>query len=308
MEPQRTLSPSAYRHVVFPSAFPPRLAPQNHAPGVATPTGIREAEPTEDDAFVRWVFERCGLNSSDYRPQTLRRRVGACLRALRVASVVEARAAIARSPGNLLKALGSLLIGVTGFFRDLPEFAYLKDRVLPELIRGDSGPRIWSVGCSDGAELYSVAILLAELNALHRCHLLGTDCRREAIEQAAEAMYDPAAVEAVPRHLLLKYFHASGTKWRANAMLRTAVQWRTADALSVAEPGLWDLILCRNMAIYVAPPAAAKLWNRLSAALRPGGVLMLGKAERAIGADGLTPITHGFLRRTGSERFPTTQE
>jgi chemotaxis methyl-accepting protein methylase len=79
--------------------------------------------------------------------------------------------------------------------------------------------------------------------------------------------------------------------------LRSAVQWRTSDVTQVHEPGAWDLILCRNMAMYLRSCAAAQLWRAMEASLRPGGFLVLGKAERPAGAKRLSAIAPCIYRR-----------
>ncbi len=186
--------------------------------------------------------------------------------------------------------------------------------------------RIWSVGCSDGAELYSIALLLSELGVLGRCELLGTDCRPDAIERAREGVYDAAAVGGLPKSMIRRYFRPveplqSGfnhyappmspyraapsprqvaSRWQVAAELRHALRWRTADALTVREPGEWDLILCRNVSIYLQPEATRDLWSRLTSALRPGGVIMLGKAERPA-TRGLAPIGNCLYRRCDTD-------
>ncbi len=97
----------------------------------------------------------------------------------------EGRALLENRPDLLPAAVGSLLIGVTEFFRDPAVFEAVRARVVPELAARGRGPlRIWSAGCSSGEELYSLAILLAEAGLLAGSFLLGTDCRIEAVRQA----------------------------------------------------------------------------------------------------------------------------
>jgi chemotaxis methyl-accepting protein methylase len=156
----------------------------------------------------------------------------------------------------------------------------LSGHVLPLLAASRRRLRVWSVGCSDGPELYSVAMLLDDLGLLERCDLLGTDCRPDAVERARGGLYDDADLRAVPPDLRARHFVHDGRHWRVNRRLRDAAQWRTGDILTVREPGLWDLVLCRNLAIYLQPQAASALWRQLEAAVGPGGVLALGKAER----------------------------
>jgi chemotaxis methyl-accepting protein methylase len=124
------------------------------------------------------------------------------------------------------------------------------------------------------------------------CDLLGTDCRPDAVARASAGLYEPAAVAGVPPELLSRYFTFDGTHYRVNESLRAACRWRAADALAREQipPGPWDLVLCRNLVIYLQPWATASLWWSLAGALRPGGVLVLGKAERPLGTRGLRPV------------------
>jgi chemotaxis methyl-accepting protein methylase len=192
-------------------------------------------------------------------------------------------------------AVGALLLGVTEFFRDAPVFDAI-ERELPELLRaagaaGGRPLRVWSAGCSEGAELYSVAMLLADLNALHRCHLLGTDCRQEAIATASEGIFTTLGLRGMPPAMVDRYVSPDpglealssdcAKLHRIDARLRAAVRWSQADLLAGPQPGPWDLVLCRNVAMYLQPIAAERLWRGIVSSLRPGGLLVLGKAEHA---------------------------
>jgi chemotaxis protein methyltransferase CheR len=284
-----------YRYVVFPDADDPGVlggsggarrlvdyGPVANPPGSGprTPGEPRPTLAADEQVFLAWLFARADLDVTRYKPQTQQRRLPACLRALRAATVADARRAIDESPRLARVALTTLLIGVTHFFRDAHVFDHLAERVLPRLAARCRRLRVWSVGCSDGPELYSLAMLLADLGLLDRCDLLGTDCRPDAIERARQGFYDDAAVRGIPAALRDRHMNCEGGHWRVGQRLRDAAQWRTTDILALREPGLWDLVLCRNLAIYLQPPAAAGLWRRLEAAVRPGGVLALGKAER----------------------------
>jgi chemotaxis methyl-accepting protein methylase len=303
------VSPAArYRHVIFPDSVggygkavnlsprQPQGAPADAGPSPAAPT---EPLAPEVESFLRWLLSRAGLSFRHYKPETLVRRLPACLRALRVGSVGQARALLQRQPQLAAAALDALLIGVTGFFRDEAVFSMLHRRTLPDLLRrrqaqvGSRTFRVWSAGCSDGAELYSVAILLVELGALSPfgVELVGTDCRPEALERAAAGAFDAATVKSVPPHLLGRYFSFDGSRYHVQRALRAAVRWRCGDVLGGIEPGPWDLVLCRNVAIYLQPESAAALWPSLASVLRPGGALVLGKAERPGGVTDL--VTEG---------------
>jgi len=296
------LRPVSYRHVVFPDRNDGHCRAVNFGSAVER----RLVEPPPDQQLsadeyhcVRILFQEAGLNIDDYRFETIKRRIPACLRAVRLQSLSAVKTAVQRSPEILKAVIGSLIIGVTSFFRDPPVFEALAEKIIPRLLAQKNGPRVWSVGCSDGPELYSVAMLLAERGGLQRSTLLGTDCRAEALVRAREGCYDPAAVRHVPQPLLSRYFQTEAATWRVHPYLRAVSQWRAGNALTTPEPGTWDLILCRNMSIYMQPATAMRLWQLLVSCLQPGGYLVLGKAERPNGA-GLTAVAPCIFRRDRS--------
>jgi chemotaxis protein methyltransferase CheR len=168
-------------------------------------------------------------------------------------------------------------------------FQHLRTTVFPDLAQTEAAPRIWSAGCSEGQELYSVAACLAELDLLERCELLGTDCRPEAIARARLGEY-PAGPAPVPP-ALRPYIHliAASNRLRIHPRLRVATTWRVHDVLGGLPAGPWHLIFCRNLAIYLEAPVASALWRRLAAQLAPGGYLITGKAEN--------PVTTGAFSR-----------
>ncbi|BET65115.1 hypothetical protein ASA1KI_00330 [Opitutales bacterium ASA1] len=233
------------------------------------------------DPFVGWLLAHAGLDATCYRASALARRLPACLRALRTTSTAQARLRLERDPTLVPQAIDALLLGVTEFFRDPAVFTALRERVLP-LVRTlalDQPIRIWSAACSNGAELYSVALLLAEAGLLDRVRLLGTDCRASAIRQARDGVYPLAAIRDVDRARFPGLVSVDGAHVRIAGPLRERVDWEVRDVLRTPTAGTWDLVLWRNMAIYLEPTAAREAWARMTDALVVGGFLVTGKAE-----------------------------
>jgi chemotaxis methyl-accepting protein methylase len=104
----------------------------------------------------------------------------------------------------------------------------------------------------------------------------------------------------VPGNLFDQYFRFDDGGWRIHPDLRTIIQWRCGNVLGTPEPGNWDLILCRNLAIYMQASAASRLWVRLVQCLRPGGFLVVGKAERPPSGCGLKLLAPCIYRRERS--------
>jgi chemotaxis protein methyltransferase CheR len=174
-----------------------------------------------------------------------------------------------RDPDVRASLRRSILVPVTGLFRDPEQFDLLGQRVLPALLRTRSGLGVWSAGCSDGSELYSVVLLLRQAGALQGSRLVGSDLSGGRLDVARRGSVVPGAVRREARPVL---------HWERRDLLREP-----------PPPGAFDLVLCRNVAIYFEPPAQQALHAKLAAALRPGGMLMLGTCEQL-----LDPERFGF--------------
>ena len=161
----------------------------------------------------------------------------------------------------------SVAVSVSGIFRDPRQFDFLESDVLPSLVEAPGRIRVWSAGCADGSELYSIAILLDRLGMLDRSFLLGSDLLEENVALARRGAY----VERPTARAL-------------HARLR----WERRDLAHDDPPsGRWRLIVCRNVAIYLMSRAKDALHAKLAAALAPGGILLLGRSERLSDPDGL---------------------
>jgi chemotaxis methyl-accepting protein methylase len=167
-----------------------------------------------------------------------------------------------RDPAVRATLRRSILVPVTGLFRDPEQFDLLEERVLPGLLRRRGGLTAWSAGCSDGSELYSVVLMLRRLGALARSRLLGSDLSAGRVELARRGAMVSQTVRREARPVL---------------------RWERRDLLREPPPrGAFDLVLCRNVAIYFESAAQRAVHAKLAAALRPGGVLMLGTCERLL--------------------------
>lgn len=255
-------------------------------------------EPERPNPFAVWLFEQVGLDASTYRTAFLERRISACLRALRVDSTEAAQAALEQKPGRIRSAVDTILIGVSSFFRDEAVFEQLRRTVLPDLLRGRDGLRVCSVGCSEGHELYSTAILVDSLGCLAASQFLGVDFRPEAISRARAGWFDTAELEPVPPEWRDRYFAVHGHSAHIAPSLRESVQWREADCFQwELGKASWDLVLFRNVSIYLAQTEVTELWRRLVQGLRPGGVLVTGKAEQPPNELPLKPISRCLYAR-----------
>lgn len=257
-------------------------APGPHVVGVHPPSRPLSEPALEHDtrAFFDWLCGARGVRSDRYRASVVRRRQAACLRAAGCTSFAAARSHLEKDPSRLDRTLSAVLIGVTSFFRDGAPFEALASTVLDPSWRRKDEVRVLSVGCSEGHELYSAGIVLGEAGLLDRASLLGVDCRADAVTQARRGVFAGAALDAVPSRFRDRWFTREGAGFRVVPELHARTRWQVGDAFAWTQPASLDIIMCRNVAIYLRPESSAMLWANLAAMLRPAGLLMVGKAER----------------------------
>jgi chemotaxis protein methyltransferase CheR len=255
-----------------------------------TATAIHEATSAPVSGLPWFVLERAGLDPTLYRENPLRRRTAACLRAMRADSERTAFARLESDDVLVDTALNALLIGVSDFFRDPMVFRTLQSVVIQTLATRLRPLRVASVGCSSGAELYSMAMLLAQAGLLHRSDLLGIDCRPSAVDFARAGRFADLALSALDNDLRRRYFDSVPGGGRVVASLRQQTAWRAMDATRECPPGPWDVVLCRNLVIYLQDHAGQALFDRLTGQLARGGFLVVGNAERPPASLKLTQV------------------
>ena len=248
-------------------------------------------DQTPMNEFAARVLEFAGLSSAAYRATPIHRRITACMRTLKAGSPTEAHRLLKQHPHLCEEAVDSLLIGSTEFTRDAPVFETLRKIIQTDSAIYEKSIRIWSAGCSNGAELYSTAMMLAEAGLLRCSTLVGTDCRASAIREAQAALYHESCVRLMDDSLRWKYMRSAGAQWCVTESLHARTQWKVKNLLAGCEEGPWDIILWRNMAIYLRQGSALQVWAAIIKELRVGGIVVVGKAERPPSSSGLTCIS-----------------
>ena len=185
----------------------------------------------------------------------------------------------------------ALLNNETYFFRDRAPFDLLQRHALEELALRRSKSkrlRIWSAGCSTGQEAYSLAMLFAEEREKWRgwtVDILGTDVSTSCIDRARNGIYSQFEVQrGLGINQTIKWFEECADGWRAVEELRRPVRFQVHNLLEQApHPGGFDIVLCRNVLLYLSPEKKAASFERLTGAMAEDGWLMLGAGETVIG-------------------------
>lgn len=215
-----------------------------------------------------------------------------------------------KEPSLSQRVVEALLNNETYFFRDRAPFDLLQRYALPELAtrRAKSKRlRIWSAGCSTGQEVYSLAMLFAEDPEQWRgwtVDILGTDVSTGCIDRARAGTYSQFEVQrGLGINQMIKWFEEAGDGWRAVEALRKPVRFQVHNILEPApHPGGFDIVLCRNVLLYLNPEKKTLAFERLMSAMAEDGWLMLGAGETVIGQTtklGADVNARGLYRLTG---------
>jgi two-component system CheB/CheR fusion protein len=192
----------------------------------------------------------------------------------------------------------TLLINVTGFFRDLQTWEYMAEEIVPQLVASrlpDTPLRVWSAGCASGEEAYTVAMVFARVlgdEAFRtRVKIYATDVDEEALDYARLGAYLPRQIEDVPREALDRFFERTEQRYVFRKDLRRCVIFGRNDLVQDAPISRIDLLVCRNTLMYFTADTQAQMLRRFHFALDDVGVLLLGKSEMLIThANLFTPV------------------
>ncbi|HEV2044631.1 MAG TPA: protein-glutamate O-methyltransferase CheR [Sphingomicrobium sp.] len=196
-----------------------------------------------------------------------------------------------REPALANLVVEALLNNETYFFRDRQPFDLLSSHFLPSMAKARHTKKhlkIWSAGCSTGQEPYSLAMLFAE-DALKwqgwTVDILGTDVSNAVVDRARAGTYTQFEVQrGLGINQMIRWFAECEDGWRAAEVLRKTVRFQVHNILeSAPHPGQFDIILCRNVLLYLSPEKRTLAFERLASALAPDGALMLGAGETVIG-------------------------
>ncbi|MCP4544422.1 MAG: protein-glutamate O-methyltransferase CheR [Chloroflexi bacterium] len=234
----------------------------------------------------RQVFNLTGLNLDCYKAPQVQRRLKTYLVRSGHSDWHRFFCTISGDSVEVSKFKDYLTINVSSFFRDMERFEYLQRTILPELMRlvspQRSALRMWSAGCSQGYEPYSLAMMLAEVTGLYRQHyILATDIDHSALEQGeAGGPYSADQVAKTPSHLINRYFSCQAADvYYVIESIKRQVTFRHHNLLADRFESGFDLIVCRNVVIYFTAEVKSRLYRQFYEALRPGGMLFVGGTE-----------------------------
>jgi two-component system CheB/CheR fusion protein len=246
------------------------------------------------EALLDHLLQTHGFDFTGYKRSTLMRRVSKRLDVLHIGDFDRYLDYLQVHPEEFGVLFDTILINVTGFFRDPQAWEFLREQVLPAVVgrkENDGVIRVWSAGCSSGEEAYTAAMVLADMMGLdhfrERVKIYATDVDDDALARARQGSYAVKELTSVPEPYREQFFDVHGTSATFRPDMRRSIIFGRNDLVQDAPISKLDLLVTRNTLMYFTAETQSRILARFHYALNDAGVLFLGRAEML--------LTHGNL-------------
>ncbi|MBF0610673.1 MAG: response regulator [Magnetococcales bacterium] len=278
--------------------LPPEQIPQaliqllahGHDRGVEMPNQTLPVIPPNSETLLETILDlvasRKGSGLRGYKRSTLKRRVERRMKLKDIATMADYVLLLQQETTELDLLIQDILIGVTAFFRDEKAYAILEQQVIPRLFvdkEPSQAVRVWVAGCATGEETYSIAMLLhgyrTDAALTNPIQIFATDLDDAALDEARTGCYRESVAGEVGPQRLEKFFTRKDGLFIINREVRESVVFASHNLLSDPPFSRMDLLVCRNVFIYLEQDAQAKLISIFRFVLNKGGFLFLGSSE-----------------------------
>ncbi len=241
-------------------------------------------KPSEQEfsAFKSKVEHLINLDLTHYKSNQMERRINTLMNRNGIENLMVYYNLLKKDPDKLREFINMLTINVTEFFRNKEKFEELENDHLPQIIKNSTNIKVWSAGCSIGAEIYSLAMLFDKFGVLNKVDLVASDFDKEILNKAQSGIYAENELKLLDK-AYTKYFtplDPEKKRFQISKKLIDSVRFERRDLLNSTFEKNFDLILCRNVVIYFTEEAKDELYAKFYNSLKPGGILFIGSTER----------------------------
>ncbi len=234
------------------------------------------------EKFKEQVFKLIGLDLTLYKERQMKRRIES-LAKRNGANTFEAYYGIlTKNKTAFDEFINYLTINVSEFFRNPQQWDILRDEIMPEILKRNPRPKIWSAACSTGEEPYTLAMVMSNFFPLKDLKILAADIDLEAMNKAKMGIYSKKSIANVPEAFKTKFFSPLSESYKVNDDLKRCIDFKQMNLLKDAYPTGLDLIVCRNVMIYFTEEAKDEMYHKFNKALAPNGILFVGSTEQII--------------------------
>jgi two-component system CheB/CheR fusion protein len=271
-----------------------------------TPPRSGRTKPENDaglQSLLEYLKRNRGFDFTGYKRNSLERRIRKRMQEVNIQSYEDYEDHLEVTPDEFTELFDTILINVTGFYRDKPAWTYISDEVVPQILEDVPAPepiRVWSAACATGEEAYTLAMVLSEAlgedDFQRRVKVYATDVDEDALTRARQGAYPRDSLKPLPAGHAEKYFEHAADGYTFRTDLRRSVIFGRNNLVQDAPISRIDLLVSRNALMYFTPETQARILGHFNFALKDTGFLFLGKSEMLIThTDLFTP--HDLKRR-----------
>jgi two-component system CheB/CheR fusion protein len=286
--PRNAIASGCVDFVLAPDGIAREIARIGSHPYIA-PAGA-SAETMRNEAAIGRILELLhqgtGVDFTHYKRGTLCRRIARRIVLHKIKGLKDYAQFLRDDPGEIAALYEDILVSVTSFFRNPESYEVFRNEILPRLAEHKSRHdqiRVWALGCSTGEDAYSIAMVFREYAEASGCQvpmqIFATDLNGASVEKARAGIYPKTIAQDVSPERLQRFFAEVDGGFRVSKPIRDMCIFARQNVLSDPPFSRIDLIVCRNLLIYLEPVLQQKLISIMHYALRPSGYLWLGSAE-----------------------------
>ncbi len=260
-----------------------------HIPAISKPAvTIEERTMGSLKKIIILLRNQTGHDFSQYKKNTIYRRIERRMGIHEIDKIPDYVRYLQENPNEIELLFKELLIGVTSFFRDPEAWESLKNEGIPLILasRPSGGNvRAWVAGCSTGEEAYSLAIVFREVlttmkhTGNFKLQIFATDIDKNAVEKARAAIYPSNILADVSPDRIKQYFEKDDRGYKITREIRETIVFAPHNVIMDPPFSKLDILLCRNLLIYMEQDLQKKIMRLFHYSLNPGGILFLGSAE-----------------------------
>ena len=244
-------------------------------------------------AFKQKLKAKTEIDLDLYKEAQMKRRISNLVTRAGMDSFVTYFDQVSKDKDEFAGFIEYLTINVSEFYRTPDKFSKLETDVIPDLLKRSPTLNIWSAGCSIGAEVYSLTMIMKELTPGKKHRLLATDLDVEIIAKAKKGVYAENELKALDPKRKEKYFTKTADgRFAIKDEIKQCVEFKRHNLLKDPFEKGFDLILCRNVVIYFTEEAKDKLYRNFFASLKPGGILFVGATEAILNARNMGYVSY----------------
>lgn len=228
--------------------------------------------------FKEWALKYLKIDLTAYKERQLHRRILSVMKSSGVENLYQFSKLIENDTDVKKKFLDYITINVTEFFRNKGIFDDFEEK-FKSIISDYSEIKIWSAACSNGAEPYSIAIILDRIKETSKCKIIATDIDDTILTKAREGKYKSNQLKNLKDNEIKKYFVRENNEYRINEKIKKMVKFKKLDLIMDQYEKNFQLVVCRNVVIYFNNEARTNVYKKIIESIVPGGLFFVGATE-----------------------------